>query len=344
MHQTMAMTYKKAGVDISNIKKSQASIGKLIESTHKLQKMAKITHGFGHYAGIVEIPGGKLLATHTDGVGTKVVIANLMKKYNTIGIDCVAMNVNDIICIGATPISFVDYIAANKNDEKIFKKIVGGLVAGAKKSSMPIVGGETAIMPDVIAGKGFSFDLAGMVVGIVSKKDLVLGDKIKTGDIIVGIKSSGIHSNGYSLARKALLTKYSVKDKIKGVGVLGNALLTPTEIYVKPVLEMIQKCKVNGLAHITGGSFTKLLRLKNIGYEIDSLPKLPSIMGLIEDQGVKSEEMYKTFNMGIGFCVVASRNQVDQIKSIFKKHKISSQEIGKITSNKGVRVNSIKIA
>ncbi len=340
----MALTYKKAGVDISNIKKSQAAIGKLIESTHKLQKMVKITHGFGHYAGIVEIPGGELLATHTDGVGTKVVIANLMKKYNTIGIDCVAMNVNDIICIGATPISFVDYIAANKNDEQIFKKIVEGLVNGAKKSAMPIVGGETAIMPDVITGKGFSFDLAGMVVGLVSKKDLVLGNKIKTGDVIIGAKSSGIHSNGYSLARKALLRKYSVKDKIKGVGVLGNALLTPTEIYVKPILEMIQKCKVNGLAHITGGSFTKLLRLKKIGYDIESLPKTPPIMGLIEEQGIKSEEMYKTFNMGVGFCVIAPREQANKITSIFKKHKISSQEIGKITPKKGVTVNSIKIA
>ena len=142
----MAITYKKAGVDITEIKKSQRAIGRLIESTHNLQKMAKMTHGFGHYAGIVEIPGGKLLATHTDGVGTKVIISNLLKKYDTIGIDCIAMNVNDIICIGATPISFVDYIAANKNDQRIFKQIVSGLVKGAKKSSMPIVGGETAIM------------------------------------------------------------------------------------------------------------------------------------------------------------------------------------------------------
>ncbi|MFB5603568.1 MAG: phosphoribosylformylglycinamidine cyclo-ligase [Candidatus Nitrosomaritimum aestuariumsis] len=340
----MGLTYKKAGVDISDIKKSQAAIGRLISSTHKLQKKAKIAHGFGHYAGIVEIPGGKLLATHTDGVGTKVVIANMMKKYNTIGIDCVAMNVNDIICIGATPISFVDYIAANKNDQQIFKKIVEGLVAGAKKSAMPIVGGETAIMPDVIEGKGFAFDLAGMVVGLVSKKEMVLGNKIKSGDIIIGANSSGIHSNGYSLARKALLGKYSVKDKIKGVGVLGDALLKPTEIYVKPVLEMVQKCKVAGFAHITGGSFTKLLRLKNIGYEIDSLPKLPPIMGLIQEQGVKPEEMYKTFNMGVGFCVIAPPSQVNKIKSIFKKYKISSQEIGRITSKKGVTVNSIKIA
>ncbi|MBA4454608.1 MAG: phosphoribosylformylglycinamidine cyclo-ligase [Nitrosopumilaceae archaeon] len=340
----MGLTYKKAGVDISDIKKSQAAIGRLIASTHKLQKKAKIAHGFGHYAGIVEIPGGKLLATHTDGVGTKVVIANMMKKYNTIGIDCVAMNVNDIICIGATPISFVDYIAANKNDQQIFKKIVEGLVTGAKKSAMPIVGGETAIMPDVIEGKGFAFDLAGMVVGLVSKKEMVLGNKIKTGDVIIGANSSGIHSNGYSLARKALLGKYSVKDKIKGVGIVGDALLKPTEIYVKPVLEMVQKCKVSGFAHITGGSFTKLLRLKNIGYEIDSLPKLPPIMGLIQEQGVKPEEMYKTFNMGVGFCVIAPPTQANKIKSIFKKHKISSQEIGRITPKKGVTVNSIKIA
>jgi phosphoribosylformylglycinamidine cyclo-ligase len=340
----MVLTYKKAGVDISNIKKSQAAIGKLIASTHKLQKKAKIAHGFGHYAGIVEIPGGKLLATHTDGVGTKVVIANLMKKYNTIGIDCVAMNVNDIICIGATPISFVDYIAANKNDQSIFKKIVEGLVNGAKKSAMPIVGGETAIMPDVIEGKGFAFDLAGMVVGLVSKKEIVLGNKIKIGDVIIGASSSGIHSNGYSLARKALLGKYSVKDKVKGVGKVGEVLLKPTEIYVKPVLEMVQKCKVTGFAHITGGSFTKLLRLKNIGYEIDYLPKLPPIMGLIQEQGVKPEEMYKTFNMGVGFCVIAPQEQANKIKSIFKKHRISSQEIGRITSKKGVIVNSTKIA
>ena len=339
----MGLTYKDAGVDISKIKQSQAAIGKLIESTHKLQKMAKITHGFGHYAGIVEIPGGKLLATHTDGVGTKVVIANLMKKYNTIGIDCVAMNVNDIICIGATPVSFVDYIAANKNDQVIFKKIVEGLVKGAKKSAMPIVGGETAIMPDVIAGKGFSFDLAGMVVGLVSKKDIVLGNKISPGDVIIGAKSSGIHSNGYSLARKTLLSKYSVKDKVKGVGVIGDALLMPTEIYVKPVLEIIQKCKVNGLAHITGGAFTKLMRLKKIGYEIDSLPKMPPIMRLIEEQGVKSEEMYKTFNMGVGFCIITPKDQATRIKAIFKKHKIITQEIGRVISKKGVFVNSSKI-
>jgi len=340
----VAITYKKAGVDITEIKKSQRAIGRLIESTHNLQKKAKMTHGFGHYAGIVEIPGGKLLATHTDGVGTKVIISNLLKKYDTIGIDCIAMNVNDIICIGATPISFVDYIAANKNDQTIFKQIVSGLVKGAKKSSMPIVGGETAIMTDLISGKGFGFDLAGMVVGMLSKKEMVLGNKIKPNDVIIGVKSSGLHSNGYSLARKALLSKYSVKDKIKGIGNLGDALLRPTEIYVKPVLESLKKCKINGLAHITGGSFTKLLRLKQIGYHLDSLPKTPPLMQLIEDTGVKNEEMYKTFNMGVGFCVVAPENQSKGIQKIFTKHKMKTYEIGRISKNKGVFINKLKIA
>jgi len=182
----MTFSYKKAGVDINKIKKSQASIGKIIASTHKIQKKIKVAQGFGHYAGIVEISGNISLATHTDGVGTKVLIASQMGKFDTVGIDCVAMNVNDIICIGATPISFVDYIAANKNDERALKQIVRGLASGAKKANVPIVGGETAIMPDLISGKGFSFDLAGMVVGILTKKKMVLGNSIKKGDVISG--------------------------------------------------------------------------------------------------------------------------------------------------------------
>ena len=340
----MTLTYKKAGVDISEIKQSQAEIGKMIASTHNLQEKARIAHGFGHYAGVVEIAGGTLLATHTDGVGTKVMIACMMDKYDTIGIDCIAMNVNDVICIGATPVSFVDYIAANRNDQRIIGEIVKGLVEGAKRSSVPIVGGETAIMPDVINGDGFAFDLAGMVVGLAEKDKMVLGDKIEPGDVIIGAASTGIHSNGYSLARKALLPKYSLSDSIRGVGRVGDALLKPTAIYTKPVLEIVQKCRVNGLAHITGGSFTKLLRLKNAGYEIDSLPDAPPIMGLIAEQGVEADEMYKTFNMGVGFCVIAPRGQADGIMSVFKHHGVASSEIGKITSNNGVFVNSKKIA
>jgi phosphoribosylformylglycinamidine cyclo-ligase len=337
----LALTYKQSGVDVTSIKKSQSTIGRIIASTHKFQK---VKTGFGHYAGLVQIDGKRLLATHTDGVGTKVVIANMMKKYDTIGIDCVAMNVNDIICIGATPVSFVDYIAANQNNQKIFAQIARGLADGAKKSLVPIVGGETAIMPDLFEGGKFAFDLAGMVAGLVQKDKLILGDRITLGDRIIGVYSSGIHSNGYSLARKALLKKYSINDKVKGIGRIGDALLTPTEIYVKPVLEIIRKCQVHGLANITGGAFTKLLRLKNTGFVLDDMPEPPKIMQLIQDMGVKDDEMHKTFNMGVGFCIVAPKNDFGQIISICKKHGLGSQLVGHISDRKGVFVNSKKLS
>ncbi len=340
----MGITYKDAGIDIKKIKQSQATIGRLIASTHKLQKGIQIRSGFGHYAGIVEIPGGKLLATHTDGVGTKVIISQMMKKYDTVGIDCIAMNVNDIICTGAVPISFVDYIAANRNEHEIFKKIVQGLVRGAKKAQVPIVGGETAIIPDIITGKDFMFDLAGMVVGILDKQDMILGDMITPGDIIIGVKSSGLHSNGYSLVRKVLLSKYSLKDKIKGLGILGDALLEPTEIYVKPVLESLEECDIHGLAHITGGAFTKLLRLKKTGYMLDNMPEPPEIFQLIENEDVERQEMYKTFNMGVGFCLIAPEEEGERIDEIFKKHGLKSRQIGSIIEKKGVFVDSLRIA
>ncbi|MEM2159817.1 MAG: phosphoribosylformylglycinamidine cyclo-ligase [Candidatus Nitrosotenuis sp.] len=334
------ITYKSAGVDVTKIKKSQASIGKIIASTHS----GMVKSGFGHYAGLVGIHGGKYLATHTDGVGTKVLIANLLKKYDTVGIDCVAMNVNDIICIGATPISFVDYIAANQNNESIFVEIAKGLAVGAKKAGVPIVGGETAIMPDLFEEKKFAFDLAGMVAGLVDKNKLILGNKIKKGDSIIGIASTGIHSNGYSLARKVLLKKYSIKDSVKGIGKIGQAMLTPTEIYVKPILDVISKCNVHGLANITGGAFTKLLRLKRTGFVLDSMPEPPKIMQLIEDLGVSNEEMYKTFNMGVGFCVVAPKAEAQKIITICKKHRLQSYEIGHITDKTGVYIGNKRLA
>ncbi len=338
----MATTYKAAGVDIRKIKQSQSAIGRIISATHGPQ--SRVMSGFGHYAGLVGIHDGMLLATHTDGVGTKVIIANTLRKYDTIGIDCVAMNVNDIICIGARPVSFVDYIAANQNNEFAFTEIAKGLATGAKRAGVPIVGGETAIMPDLFAGKKFSFDLAGMVAGLVKKNNLILGNKIKTGDRIIGIYSSGIHSNGYSLARKVLLGRYSVRDKVRGAGRLGDVLLTPTEIYVKPVLEAISKCRIHGLANITGGAFTKLLRLKKTGFVLDAMPEPPKIMRMIQDAGVQEDEMYKTFNMGIGFCVIAPEEETNEIITICKKHRLKSQEIGFISNKIGVYLNSKKLA
>lgn len=340
----MAITYKDSGVDVAGIRESQKEIGRLVKTTHASQRSIRVASGFGHYAGVVEMPNGDMLATHTDGVGTKVMVACMMEKYDTVGIDCIAMNVNDVICVGATPVSFVDYIAVNRNNPDILKQIMKGLAKGAQASPVPIVGGETAVMPDMIRGEGFAFDLAGAVVGTIKKGRLVTGDAISPGDVIIGAHSTGIHSNGYTLARSALLPKYTLGDKVRGAGTIGDALLKPTAIYSRPVLKIINECRVSGLAHITGGSFTKLLRLKDAGYEIDSLPRMPPIMGLIAEQGVEREEMYRTFNMGVGFCVMAPEEYSEKIQSIFREHGIACQQIGRIVKDRGVWVNGAKIA
>lgn len=330
----MGITYGEAGVDVAAIRRSQESIGRMIAATHQ----DTTVHGFGHYAGLVEIPGGRLLATHTDGVGTKVMVANALKKYDTVGIDCMAMNVNDIVCVGAAPASFVDYIAANRNEPAIFEALVSGLVEGAQTAGVPIVGGETAIMPDMFAGDGFAFDLAGTVTGLVEPDRVVLGGDISPGDAIVGARSSGLHSNGYTLARRALFPKFSVHDSVRGVGRIGEALLEPTRIYARPVLDILRGCEVHGLAHITGGSFSKLTRLKDVGFEIDAPPPAPPIMGLIAEQGVSDAEMYRTFNMGVGFCVVAPRAEAEGIRRTFRRYDIDSDVIGSIAGRRGVRV------
>ena len=313
-------------------------------------------HGFGHYAGIVRIGGGGArIATHTDGVGTKVMVANALRRYDTVGIDCVAMNVNDVICTGATPISFVNYIAANRNDEPKFADIARGLARGARRGAVPIVGGETAVMPGLFGGGGnsrkFEFDLAGTVVGLLppSKRGTagILGSRIARGDVIIGAHSTGLHSNGYTLARKAL-DGMPLRSKLyRGGPTIGDALLEPTEIYVKPVLDMIRdaKIEIHGLAHITGGSFTKLMRLKRIGFEIDDLPPMPRIMQLVMERGcIPVREMYRTFNMGVGFCVVATEDSAPAITRAFSRYRIRSRRIGRVTANAGVTVGSARIA
>lgn len=349
----MTITYKSVGVDISLIKKSQNRMGRIISKTHNAQDMAKVEHGFGHYAGIVRIPrgSGTRIATHTDGVGTKVLVANELAKYDTVGIDCVAMNVNDIICTGATPISFVNYIAANQNDTAKFVDIVKGLAKGAKKGMVPIVGGETAIMPGLFKNnrKKFEFDLAGTVVGLLPEKQKdVLGRYITPNNAIIGAYSTGIHSNGYTLAREAL-KKVSLQSKLyRGGKTVGEELLVPTEIYVKPVLEILSNhdIDVRGLAHITGGAFAKLQRLNaHMGFDVDNLPPMPRIMQAVMEHGcIASKEMYSTFNMGVGFCVIAAEESANMIKKIFSKYRIKSQMIGKTTPKTGVTVKSIKIA
>ena len=329
-------TYNKAGVNIKKIRSTQKNIGKMVSESYSFQEVGKIVSGFGHYSGLINI-GNHVLALHTDGVGTKVLVAQQMKCFDTIGIDCIAMNVNDIICTGAEPFAFVDYIGLKKVNHELVKKIVKGLIAGAKVAKTAIVGGETAVVPEMLAGNNEDmFDLAGTAIGIIQDKKLILGNNIKIGDIILGLESSGLHSNGYTLARK-VLAKYPI-DEIPEflTQSVGEELLIPTKIYVQPVMELIKyrKVTVHGLAHITGGSFTKLKRLNNkVRYNLYNLfPPFGIFKQIQKDGNINLKEMYRTFNMGIGFCIILPKANVDKTISIIEKNKIKVYQIGEVDS------------
>ena len=336
-------TYAKSGVDIIEEGKAIEAIWELLPKTYKLNPNAKFLPAISHYGGIVDIGiPDKYLVVTVDGVGSKVLIAEMLKKFDTVGIDCVAMNVNDLICVGAEPLVFVDYFAIERPNSTMANQIAKGLVAGAIQSKMAIIGGETATLPDIIKGhEGWGFDLAGTAIGIVPKDKVILGDKINAGDIIIGIESNGLHSNGYSLARKVLLEKHSVNDSIDGLN-SGEALLKPTLIYVQEILEIISKAKIHGLANITGGAFLKLARLlrqskDELGVLLDSVPNPLPIFHLIQNIGkISNKEMYKTFNMGIGFCIVAPESELKIIQDICKKHGKNALKIGKIIDQKKI--------
>ena len=342
-------SYSKAGVDLDRVKRAHSIIASLIESTYKLREglFGRIIKGAGHYAALIDIGSGKALALHADGVGTKVLIAQLMDRYDTVGMDCVAMNVNDLICVGAEPIALIDYLAMEKSDEEMVAEIVKGLVKGAKMAGIAIIGGETAIMPGVIKGaiEGKGFDLAGLSIGVVETDKLILGNKIQVRDVVIGVKSSGIHSNGLTLARKVLLEHAGLKinQYIDELGcTLGEELLRPTLIYVKPVLELLKKnLEIHGLAHITGGSFTKLMRLtpQGLGFKLDNMPEPQPIFKLIQRLGgISNWEMYRTFNMGVGFCVIAPSHVADEVIRTFRAHGYEAQQIGKVIDKPGVEI------
>lgn len=338
LHLTKGITYRDVGIDIGRVHRGHKSLGEIISVTHEMLAIGKVISGFGHYAGLVKL-GKETIALHADGVGTKVIVAQMMNKFNTIGIDCIAMNVNDVICVGAHPIAFIDYIALRQTNEWLLQEIARGLVKGAQQSKMAIVGGETAVLGDMIAGASENaFDLAGMVMGIVRERP-ILGRMVKPGDIILGVESSGLHSNGYTLARKVLLSKYSVDDYADHlVQTVGEELLMPTRIYVNPVNDILKRrVVVHGIANITGGGLTKLVRLNpRVRYVFDNLPAPTGIFKQIQVDGkIDSREMYRTFNMGVGFCLVAPKASTDQIISVFEKHKMRCEPVGKIEKGSG---------
>ena len=335
MDNLKEITYSDSGVDIE---KEEIAINQIISNINYQRKGIGQPLG-GHYAGLIEF-GNLILVLCTDGVGSKVKIASKMKKWDTIGIDCIAMNVNDAICVGAEPIAFVDYLAIDDPKPEITKEIGKGLSKGAELSNISIVGGETASLPDIING----FDLAGTCLGFVKKEKIVTGQKITHGDIIIGLKSSGIHSNGYSLVRKVMKeSKISYEDtfpnKLKNNKKIGYTLLTPTNIYVKEILNVLKSVNVHGLAHITGGGLKNFLRLnKKVKFIIDDPFKPQNIFNFIKGKGhISNFEMYKTFNMGMGFAIIIDENDVEEsIKIIKKSTKIEVKIVGKIEKGKGV--------
>ena len=266
----------------------------------------------GYFANVIDIGGGMGIAVSTDGVGTKLLVAEMLEKYDTIGIDCVAMNVNDILCVGARPITLLDYIAVERTDPKMLGEVADGLLDGAEQAGVSISGGELAQVAELIRGirPGSGFDIVATAVGLVPLDRVLVGEGLADGDVVIGLKATGIHSNGLTLARKALFETgaYEPEQHVDSLGrSVGEELLEPTRIYVRPVLDMLSNVDgIKALAHITGNGFLNLLRVKSdVGFEITDLPEPNPIFQLIQEAGsIEDAEMYRVFNMGIGFCVV----------------------------------------
>jgi len=326
------MTYAKSGVDIRAEERAISAM-KSVMTGKRTGVGAPITD-IGHYAGLIDM-GEFAIAMTTDGVGSKVLIANEMKKWDTVGIDCMAMNVNDLLAIGAEPLAFVDYLALEKVDPEMTAQIAVGLERGAEISNISIVGGETASLPEIIRG----FDLAGTCIGMIKKKDVISGEKIEKGDMIVGLPSSGLHSNGFSLARKIITeSNYTYFDQMPySKRTIGEELLEPTRIYME-ALEVIQKADVHGMAHITGSGLLKLHRISGFGFEIDDpIEPQPIFRFLQEEGGVDEDEMYRTFNMGMGWVFVLPEGDVDAVLKM-----TDGKLVGEITDS-GLRLGDMEL-
>ena len=328
--------YEAAGVDTTQ---EEEGLHRLIQRVQRTWPLAgspgAVQLPVGYFANVVDI-GGIGVAITTDGVGTKVLIAQLMHRYDTIGIDCVAMNVNDLICVGATPVTMVDYLAVQRADPDFFDQIAIGLCEGARQAGVSIPGGEIAQLHEIINGvrEGYGFDLAGSAIGTVPLDRIVIGRDIEEGDVLIGLESNGIHSNGVTLARQALLErgKLSLDASLPELGyTLGEELLRPTHIYVSEALEILRSgLGVKALIHITSDGLLNLTRVNSeTGYLIEDLPPVPPVFGLIQHYGqVTDEEMFRVFNMGIGFCFVVSPEHADAVLQIAQAHGKRAHRIG----------------
>lgn len=330
---TKGITYKKSGVDIDKANRFVDGIKQMAQTTTNANVVSRPGSFGALYALDIQKYKNPVLVSSTDGVGTKLLIANLIGKHDKVGIDLVAMNVNDVLCTGARPLFFLDYLACGNLDRRIMNNVMKGIVEGCRQAGCALIGGETAEMPGMYKGK--DYDLAGFTVGVVEADRLLDGSKIRYGDKIIGLSSSGIHSNGYSLVRKVLSTAEQKK--------YAKVLLEPTRIYVKEVLGVLEKFDVHGMAHITGGAFyeklTKVLP-KGLCFSIDKKSwRVPRIFQLIQDKGnVPEHDMYKTFNMGIGFALVVAPKDVVSIQALFRQQEVESFVIGEVVQDEKQRI------
>jgi len=329
----MKWTYKEAGVNLD----SAASWIQIIRRHASTIQDPDVVGDLGGFAGLYRITEGNLLAACTDGVGTKIEIARLADSYETIGIDLVAMNVNDLVTCGAKPLFFLDYIACGTLNTARLEPVLKGIVQACQMTGCALLGGETAEMPDVYAADGI--DIAGFSVGIVEEQKLVTGEKIKAGDKIVGLKSSGIHSNGFSLVRKVLpISKHPevLEEFVPELGEsLSSTLLRPTRLYVRQALELHEKVTVSAMAHITGGGLEEnIARVLPEGLscriEWDSWYR-PEIFNYIAAKGISEEEMRKVFNLGIGFVFVLPEEKIDEACRILEKTGEQPLVIGEVS-------------
>jgi phosphoribosylformylglycinamidine cyclo-ligase len=299
----------------------------------------------GHYASVLRIAPGLGIALATDSVGSKVIVAEQAQRFDTIGIDCVAMNVNDLICVGAEPLAFLDYLAVESADPELLGEIALGLRVGAEAAGVEIPGGEVCQLPEVIRGhpSPYGFDLVGSAFGTVALDAIVDGSACAPGDALIGLPASGVHSNGLTLARRALLQQGGLNldatpEQLGGASV-ADVLLEPTVIYVRAILDLLQsEITVHGLAHITGGGLTNLLRLgSGIGFEVTEPLPVPAVFGLVAELGeVPAAEMWEVFNMGCGFCVIAPADQAEEAVALLGVHHPGTAVIGSVTDRAGL--------
>ena len=338
----MANAYKQAGVDIEAGYEAVSRMKKHVARTMRPEVMG----GLGGFGGLFDLSAvnvkNPVLVSGTDGVGTKLMLAFHLDKHDTIGLDAVAMCVNDVVVQGAEPLYFLDYIACGKADPERIEMIVKGIADGCEQAGCALVGGETAEMPGMYDEQ--EYDLAGFTVGVVDKERLITGENIKPGNVLIGLSSSGIHSNGYSLVRKIVFEKgqLDLNQKYEGLDrTLGEELLTPTKIYVKPILEVLKKYDINGMAHITGGGFIEnvpRMLPEGLQAEIDyGTWPIPPIFDLLQEVGeLNRTEMFNIFNMGIGIVLAVNEEILPEVVQILEANGEKAYLIGRVKEGEGI--------